>query len=91
MPVIHMVNVLSVEPGEGFKLKVVLSNGKQGVFDVAPYLDRGMFHELRDGAYFRRVKVSFGGIAWPHEQDFSGDTIEHELQSVVVAGRTDAA
>ncbi len=68
---------------ENYKLKVVLSNGKQGIFDVAPYLDRGVFHELKDHDYFRRVKVAFGGVMWPHEQDFSADTIEFELREEV--------
>jgi hypothetical protein len=75
-----MIKVISVEPMEGHKLRIQLSNGKIGVFDVSPYLDRGVFHELRDPQYFRRVKVAFGGIMWPHEQDFSADTIEYDLE-----------
>ena len=30
--------------------------------------------------YFRRVKVAFGGIMWPHEQDFSAEPVEYEMQ-----------
>lgn len=74
-----MIKVISVEPMEGYKLRIQLSDGKIGVFDVSPYLDRGVFCELRDAEYFRRVKLAFGGIMWPHEQDFSADTIEYEL------------
>lgn len=75
-----MIGVTSVEPVEGHKLKIELSNGKIGLFDVSPYLDKGVFYELRDPQYFRRVRVAFGGIMWPHEQDFSADTIECELE-----------
>lgn len=75
-----MVKVISADHVADYKLKVVLSNGKQGIFDVAPYLDRGVFHELKDQEYFRRVKVAFGGVIWPHEQDFSAHTIEFELR-----------
>ncbi len=78
-----MIKVISADPVENYKLKVALSNGKQGIFDVAPYLDRGVFHELKDYDYFRRVKVAFGGVMWPHEQDFSADTIEFELREEV--------
>jgi len=74
-----MIKVISVEPMDGHKLRIQLSNGKIGVFDVSPYIDKGVFHELKDPQYFRRVKVAFGGIMWPHEQDFSADTIEHDL------------
>ena len=65
---------------EGYKLKVALSNGKKGVFDVSPYLDKGVFQELKDQGYFRQIKVAFGGVMWPHEQDFSPETIEVELR-----------
>lgn len=75
-----MVKVVSAEPMENYKLKIQLSNGKHGIFDVSPYLDKGVFSELREQDYFRRVKVAFGGVMWPHEQDFSPETIEYELQ-----------
>ena len=76
-----MIKVTSVEPVEGHKLKIELSNGRIGLFDVSPYLDKGVFSELRDPQYFRRVRVAFGGIMWPHEQDLSADTIECELEA----------
>lgn len=75
-----MVKVISVEPAENYRLRIVLSNNRKGVFDVTPYLDKGIFQELKDQAYFRRVQAAHGGVVWPHEQDFSAETIEHELQ-----------
>ncbi len=75
-----MVKVISVEAIENHKLRVLLSNNKRGIFDVSPYLGKGVFRELRDPQYFRRVRVAYGGIMWPHEQDFSAETIECELQ-----------
>ncbi len=62
------------------KIKVTLSNGKRGIFDVKPYLDRGIFNELRDYAYFRRARIEFGTITWPNEQDFSPETIEIKME-----------
>ncbi len=74
-----MIKVISAEPTENFVLHIHLSNGKTGLFDVSPYLDKGVFTELRDPQYFRRVRVAFGGVMWLHEQDFSPETIECEL------------
>jgi hypothetical protein len=45
------------------------------VFDVSSFLDKGIFQELKDESYFKQVSVTFGGIQWPHEQDFSKDTL----------------
>jgi hypothetical protein len=75
-----VTRVVSVEPAENFRLWVGLSNGGKGIFDVYPYIDKGVFAELKDPAYFSRVRVAFGGIVWPHGQDFSAGTVEYELQ-----------
>ncbi|MFQ5455117.1 MAG: DUF2442 domain-containing protein [Nitrospirota bacterium] len=76
-----MVKVSQVEATNNYELLVKLSNGKEGIFDVKPYLDKGTFTELKDKNYFILVRPVFGGVGWPHEQDFSADTIEYELQS----------
>lgn len=76
-----MIKVLSADPIEAFKLRIRLSNGKTGIFDVSPYLDKGVFTELNDPQYFRRVRVAFGGVMWPHEQDFNAETIEYDLKA----------
>jgi hypothetical protein len=63
-----------------YKIRVTLSNGKRGIFDVEPYLDRGIFKELRDYNYFRRARIEFGTLTWPNEQDFSPETIEIKME-----------
>jgi hypothetical protein len=74
-----MLTVTQVKPFKDYLLKIELSNGKNGLFDVSPYLDKGVFSELKNRDYFKKVKVFFCGISWPHNQDFSADTIESEL------------
>jgi hypothetical protein len=77
-----MIKVIHVEPKNNYKLYVKLSNGLSGIFNVEPYLDKGIFTELKDRAYFNSVELLFGGVAWPHEQDFSAHTIEYEMQPI---------
>jgi hypothetical protein len=67
--------VTTVEPLANFKPKVVFANGDARLFDVSPYLDKGIFTQLKDEQYFKKVRVAFGAIAWPNEQDFSHDTL----------------
>lgn len=64
------------------KIKVTLSTGKTGIFDVSPYLDKGIFTELKDYGYFKRARLEFGTIVWPNEQDFSPETIEIKMKEV---------
>lgn len=75
-------DVIDLEIISDYRIKVMLSNGKEGVFDVTPYLDRGIFKELKDYNYFRRARIEFGTITWPNEQDFSPATIEIKMERV---------
>ncbi len=67
--------VITVKPENDYKLSVTFENGEKRLFDVTPFLDKGVFSELKDINYFKKVKVAFGAIEWPHEQDFSKDTL----------------
>lgn len=71
-----MTKIIEAIPIENHALAIKLDNGKQGIFDVTPFLDKGIFSELRDVQYFRQVKVRGRSIFWPHDQDFCADTIE---------------
>jgi len=75
-----MIKVVNIRQEGQHKFFVKLSNGKEGIFDVSPYLHKGIFKELNNESYFKQARVLFGGIAWPNSQDFSANTIEFELQ-----------
>jgi hypothetical protein len=77
-----MIKVSHVEAKDDYVLFVTLSNGEKGLFDVKPYLDKGIFAELKDKSLFCAVTPAFGGVVWPHEQDLSADTIEYEMKPV---------
>ncbi len=68
-------SVRSVKPLADYKLHIEFTNGEQKLFDVSPFLDKGIFQELKDHQYFNKVRVAFGSIEWPNEQDFSKDTL----------------
>ncbi len=67
--------VKDVEPLADYKLRLSFTNGEAKVFDVSPYLDKGIFSELKDKNYFKQVQVVAGAVEWPNEQDFSNDTL----------------
>ncbi|MBN1969654.1 MAG: DUF2442 domain-containing protein [Candidatus Delongbacteria bacterium] len=74
-----MLKVLKVYAEDDYTLLVELSDGRTGRFDVKPYLNKGVFVELKNIDYFKQVKPLFCGITWPNEQDLSADTIACEL------------
>jgi hypothetical protein len=51
-------------------------------FDAKPYLENGVFKELKDLNYFKNFRIAFGTIQWKNEQDFSPDTLYIESRLV---------
>lgn len=72
---------------DDYTLTLTFANGEVKVFDVRPYLDKGIFQELENLAIFRAVQVSMGTASWPHGQDFCPDTLYQE--SVPVEERSE--
>ena len=75
-------DVKTVKPLADHRKYVELVGGRCGVFDLKPYLEHGVFQELKDPAYFNRVGVQFGAVTWPHEQDIAPETLLAELVPV---------
>jgi hypothetical protein len=68
-------DVTAVRPLDGHRIHVELADGRRGIFDLTPYLDHGVFRELKDAAYFARVEIQFGAVTWPHGQDIAPETL----------------
>jgi Protein of unknown function (DUF2442) len=72
-------DVKSVQPLPDYRLYVEIVDGRRGIFDVKPYLDHGVFRELRNLDYFRQVGIVFGALTWPHQQDIAPETLLAEI------------
>lgn len=68
-----------VKPLSDFRIYVELADGKRGVFDMKPYLDRGVFRELNNVGYFNQVDILFRVVTWPNEQDIAPETLSAEM------------
>jgi len=82
-----MHKVVAVRANDDFSLDLKFDDGSKRRFDVKPYLEYGIFKELKDKNYFKRVKVAFGTVQWPNEQDISPETLYIEsrvIESVFV-------
>ena len=58
-----------------FTLEVEFDTGERRVFDVTPYLDRGVFVRLQDRSVFRSARVVAGSVEWPGGIDLSYYTL----------------
>ena len=70
-----MKKVVAVIANPNFSLDLKFSDGSVKRFDVTPYLDRGIFTELKNLDYFKQARVAFGTVQWPNEQDIAPETL----------------
>lgn len=74
------MRIVDLQAGPDWTLRIVADDGRQGRFDVAPYLQYEVFQPLRDPEEFG--KVTHGGyfVEWACGADLSADTIEAHWQ-----------
>ena len=58
-----------------YKLLVTFENGEVELFDMNPYLDKGIFRELKDLSLFKSAKVNFDTVEWQNEADIDPETL----------------
>ncbi len=80
-----MIKIKSATPNDDFTISILLDDGRSGLLDVSPYLDSGVFKELRSLAYFKQVKNYGRYIAWPNEQDLCADSIAASIRMSAAA------
>jgi len=67
--------VKTAEPIPDYKLLLTFNNDEHKIFDLKPYLSRGIFTSLKDIRLFNCVKVFNGSILWPGDLDLCPDTL----------------
>lgn len=67
--------VKKVEPCIDYTLLLTFDNGDTRKFDMKPYLDKGIFRELKDIAAFNTVHICFDSIEWDNEADFDPEVL----------------
>lgn len=81
-------SVVHVIAREDFTLLVHFDNGQEGILDMKPYLDFGVFKRIRDYADFSRVRVAFDTVEWDRGVDLDPEFIQAKCISVSPTGRT---
>lgn len=83
--------VTAVKPNIDFTITVTFDNGEVLLFDVKPYLDYGIFRELKDPRAFNSVRPFLGSVQWQNGQDFCPDTLYEQGMPMPPEGETASA
>ncbi len=73
------VRVRSVEPLDGFRVKIGFTDGTERILDLEKRLWGPIFESIRkDLGLFRQVRVEHGTIAWPNGADLCPDVLYYD-------------
>jgi hypothetical protein len=67
--------VKSVSVLENYKLFLVFETGEKKVFDMKPYLKKGVFTQLENKDEFSKIKISYDTVAWENGADFDPEVL----------------
>jgi len=74
--------VVNVKPQKNHQILLQFENGEWRIFDVYPYLEKGIFKELKILEMFNSAKVIDGTVQWQNEADFCPDTLYLESKYI---------
>lgn len=76
MPTLSMNwKIKKVEARDDYKLALTFADGERKLFDMKPYLDKGVFRELRDPEMFKTARVCFSSVSWANDADFDPEAL----------------
>ena len=77
--------VKEVKPLNDYKLKLTFESGEKLLFDMKPYLNKGIYRELKDINKFKTVRLSFDSIEWCNQADVDPEFLyEKSIEYVLV-------
>ena len=70
-----LLDVIGVEAKPGYLLLLTFENGEKRIFDMAPYMDRKPFVQLKGSPFFAKATVDYGTVVWPGNIDIAPETL----------------
>ena len=77
--------VVKVLAHEDYTLTLEFSTGETRVFDVTPYLEKGVFTSLKDISRFKQAYVGYDTVCWPGNLDIAPETLYDRSVAVAVS------
>ena len=80
---IEIVKIVKVDKLGGFRLRLHFSDGSVGERDFSDIVAEGgpMVEPLRDPAFFARVFLEYGTLAWPNGFDLDSIALHQEMKA----------
>ena len=69
------LSIKDVKALDEYRLLLTFENEEKRIFDMKPFLEKGIFKELQDKNMFNTVKVSFDTIEWANEANMDPEML----------------
>ena len=76
------ISVKSVRSLSEYQLLLTFENGEKKIFDMKPYLDKGIYKELKDENKFKTVRISFDSIEWCNKADIDPEFLYEKSKKI---------
>jgi len=75
--------IIKVEPRDNFTIYIEFEDGRCGIKDMSPLLQKGVFKPLQDPDFFNQVVLNeeIGAPSWPNGVDLAPDSLYENLLS----------
>ena len=77
--------VVQAEYRDGFRIRLVFSDGLESTIDFSDWLDGPVFEPLKDPDYFKRFFVDGGTVTWPNGADIAPETLHERAKASAAA------
>lgn len=77
-----LIEVISVQPLEDYRLLTEFSNSERKIFDFKPLLDLPVFRPLKNKELFAKVYVEYGTAVWNDSIDIAPETLYEKGSAV---------
>mgnify|MGYP000965730572 CR=1 FL=1 len=72
--------IKKVVANEDHTLTLDFDNGEKGRLDLKPYLDFGVFRQLKDLQAFKQVRIAFDTVEWATGVDLDPEFVYEKSQ-----------
>lgn len=63
--------VKEVQPQSDYTLLITFANGARKIYNARPLLDKSMYAQLKNVAFFLKAKVDCGTVVWNNDIDIA--------------------
>jgi Protein of unknown function (DUF2442) len=76
-------SITSVIPIGDHILTITFTTGEVRSFDMKPYLNTGIFQELKKESIFQTARINFGTVEWQNGADFDPESLYAESKEIL--------